>query len=660
MKYKKIKPRRTKFKDHKILYIFLLFLFIGVGYASLTTSLSINGTTNVATNSWNIHFANLHVQGGSVESTAPTVSTNSISYAATLAQPGDYYEFSVDIKNDGTLPGKVSLVNLTGNNTNYLSTSYAYSNGDAISVGDIINAGKSRRVTIKAWIPSDIDTSLLPSQDTSIALTFNLQHIQSEVDAPTDATDQLIALAENNDCMYKYEGNVTDKVGVTEEATQVYFNKCADRRNIIFGGFCWQMIRTTETGGIKMLYNGEPEEGKCLNTRGDHKGIVQSSIYSTAIYFADSFLVGDSFTYDENDNTFTIHNTQTAIKNDSSSMELQGKFTCNSMNSICDTLYQINGKTTSYYAQGNKYEISTTNYAQIGTSSYNAEYLSPANIGYMFGEYYSNSSKNPGNNSYKYGTSFDYNTSTNEYTLTGTIFNTTNWASDYSSINNTHYTCWNDTGICEEISYIYNVDNNSAYYVKILDGKSIEDVVGLMLLNDDINKYNSSIKGIIDNWYAKKLSDKTQFLEDAVYCNARNITSLGGWDSNSGNISSINANLNYKNNITTTNLTCLNEINQFALSNNKAKLKYPVALLEVEEIRNINNNSLFVTTDTWWTLSPFSYDNSSNQITVRDDSVITYSRTEIGYGIRPVISLAPGNIIASGTGSESDPWIVQE
>ena len=203
MEYKKIKPRKRKFKDHKILYIFILFLFIGVGYAALTTSLSINGITNVATNSWNIHFANLQVKSGSVEGN-PAASIQSgnmsISYGAILAQPGDYYEFSVDVKNEGTLPGKVSIVNLTGNNTSYLNTSYAYSNGSSIQVGDILNAGKSKKLKIKAWIPDDIDTSLLPTTDTPITLTFNLQYVQSEEDAPPDATDQIIALSKSNTC----------------------------------------------------------------------------------------------------------------------------------------------------------------------------------------------------------------------------------------------------------------------------------------------------------------------------------------------------------------------------------------------------------------------------------------------------------------------------
>ena len=110
----------------------------------------------------------------------------------------------------------------------------------------------------------------------------------------------------------KYNGQVTDQVGQTVTAQNVYFNKCADKRNIKFAGYCWQMIRTTETGGIKMIYNGEPDnDGECGSSRGDHKGIVGAD-GSTQTLNA-SYLYGDSFTYDITNSTFTLTDTTTAF-----------------------------------------------------------------------------------------------------------------------------------------------------------------------------------------------------------------------------------------------------------------------------------------------------------------------------------------------------------
>ena len=82
--------------------------------------------------------------------------------------------------------------------------------------------------------------------------------------------ETIVGLSENNSCMIKYQKEVTDQVGVTTTASKVYFDRCIDHRNIIFGNFCWQVVRTTETGGTKLIYNGEPVDGKCEGSRGDY------------------------------------------------------------------------------------------------------------------------------------------------------------------------------------------------------------------------------------------------------------------------------------------------------------------------------------------------------------------------------------------------------
>ncbi len=39
-----------------------------------------------------------------------------------------------------------------------------------------------------------------------------------------------------------------------------YFNGAVENNNVIFGGFCWKIVRTTDTGGVKMIYNGAPSD----------------------------------------------------------------------------------------------------------------------------------------------------------------------------------------------------------------------------------------------------------------------------------------------------------------------------------------------------------------------------------------------------------------
>lgn len=49
----------------------------------------------------------------------------------------------------------------------------------------------------------------------------------------------------------------------------VYFRGDIDNNNVLYAGFCWQIIRTTKTGGTKLMYAGTPSGGKCTNTGED-------------------------------------------------------------------------------------------------------------------------------------------------------------------------------------------------------------------------------------------------------------------------------------------------------------------------------------------------------------------------------------------------------
>lgn len=44
----------------------------------------------------------------------------------------------------------------------------------------------------------------------------------------------------------------------------MYYRGAVQNNNIKFANFCWKIVRTTETGGVKLIYNGEPDEnGQC-------------------------------------------------------------------------------------------------------------------------------------------------------------------------------------------------------------------------------------------------------------------------------------------------------------------------------------------------------------------------------------------------------------
>lgn len=54
----------------------------------------------------------------------------------------------------------------------------------------------------------------------------------------------------------------------TEGATPIYYYRGAVDNNVKFGDYCWKAIRTTITGGVKLIYNGEAIGNQCTTQTG--------------------------------------------------------------------------------------------------------------------------------------------------------------------------------------------------------------------------------------------------------------------------------------------------------------------------------------------------------------------------------------------------------
>ena len=99
-------------KQRKILLLLILILGLTVGFALLSTTLKINGTAAIKSNTWDIHWdgESITETTGSVTAATPaTIVENTdnqeIAFAVNFDLPGDYYEFTVDAVNAGTIDG---------------------------------------------------------------------------------------------------------------------------------------------------------------------------------------------------------------------------------------------------------------------------------------------------------------------------------------------------------------------------------------------------------------------------------------------------------------------------------------------------------------------------------------------------------------------------
>ena len=106
---------QSLFGKRKTLYLSLGIMLISVlsltvVYAALSQVLNISGSTEIAASNWDIYLDNAIVRTGSVSANAPSISGNNLSFTANLLKPGDYYDFSVDVVNDGTIDAMIDSI----------------------------------------------------------------------------------------------------------------------------------------------------------------------------------------------------------------------------------------------------------------------------------------------------------------------------------------------------------------------------------------------------------------------------------------------------------------------------------------------------------------------------------------------------------------------
>ena len=104
------------FQNRKTLYfilsIVMIFIFtLTVVYAALNTVLKITGNAEVVASSWDIYLDNVVVKSGSVSASKPVITNSStLSFDVVLNKPGDYYEFTVDVVNDGSIDAMIDSI----------------------------------------------------------------------------------------------------------------------------------------------------------------------------------------------------------------------------------------------------------------------------------------------------------------------------------------------------------------------------------------------------------------------------------------------------------------------------------------------------------------------------------------------------------------------
>ena len=238
-----------------------------------------------------------------------------------------------------------------------------------------------------------------------------------------------------------------------------------------------------------------------------------------------------------------------------------------------------------------------------------------------------------------------------------------------------HGTSTTATDAVINTSTAFNSTYNNPMYVGYMYGTSGS------LVNNRTNTNNSTIKGIIDTWYASNLEAKgyTKYLSTtAVYCNDRS-NPAGGYNTGSTEFYYGGYTRLITNKAPTYDCTDTNDKFTVDTSTGNGKLTYPIALMTADEVSfagglwatnastwyYYNSAKGSSTGSTWWWLLSPNYWGGGSALVFN-----VYGSSDPGYlysdgvyragGVRPSVSLKSCVKTSGGDGSASAPYTIEE
>ena len=302
--------------------------------------------------------------------------------------------------------------------------------------------------------------------------------------------------------------------GADTYANPVYYYKGnVQNNNVLFAGFCWKIVRTTETGGVKIVYNGVQkdevqissiEQSSYANISNDatypytfdstsktwvstNKTDNKTGTITFTVATAGDYYLSYEMSSEKNYDKAKFYKNGTAIGDSngysgtvSGTIALTGLTTSDVIKvEYTKDSSGANGSDTVTFSIGKavgdlvKSCNNTGTDSQIGTSKFNSSYNSPAYVGYMYNTVYPYSSKTIINSTSfsgtkAYGDGATY--ASNKYTLTNA--ETLSVSSSNISTLVGKYTCNSSstTGTCSSLWYIVGYSGTTIYYYSLSGG----------------------------------------------------------------------------------------------------------------------------------------------------------------------------------------------
>ena len=128
---------------------------------------------------------NVRFNSRSVTKIEPTITDKTtVSFSTTLTNPGEFYEFTIDVVNDGSIDAMIDSVTktpeLSATQSKYLNYIIEYQNGESINTKQLVSKKSFVRLKVKLEFRKDITASDLPKQSETVNLSFKVNYVQSD------------------------------------------------------------------------------------------------------------------------------------------------------------------------------------------------------------------------------------------------------------------------------------------------------------------------------------------------------------------------------------------------------------------------------------------------------------------------------------------------
>lgn len=184
--------KRQQKKGLVLMALLLLVTFISVGYAALSSSLKINGTSTIENPTWDVVIDDedtdaidcpsgekCTINPSNPESLTPDDGTgdnakgaiiwmdgNTVYFKHVLSKPGDSFTFTTKFSNNGTIDAKVDTVTkseLNATAQRFMTYDVTYADGSTIKAGDLLKAGQT--ATFKVVVSYKSTVTTLPTTE---------------------------------------------------------------------------------------------------------------------------------------------------------------------------------------------------------------------------------------------------------------------------------------------------------------------------------------------------------------------------------------------------------------------------------------------------------------------------------------------------------------